>query len=265
MKRLLIVISALLAANAWGDAGNWKVPRWWAFLSAPDAVKKVVDGKCSGHVQGMCVTSNAFYFSFHNQIVKTDWKGRFLKRAEVPRHGGDPCCHDGKLYVPVCTSGFNSKLKRGAVSKNFIYVFDAGLKLLAKHHIPELEYGAGGIAVRDGHFFVVGGRPKDLAGNTVYEYDGNFKFVRRHEVAFEVRVRDENGAVLVGRIAERVNLALSGEASDIVGKGVVAEAFECDALEEACRDDTVSVDVVAAYRNAGTFNNVDRIQSPCVT
>ena len=77
--------------------------------------------------------------------------------------------------------------------------------------------------------------------------------------ATEVLVRNENGTVLVGRIAERVDLALSGEASDIVGKGVCAEAFESHALEEACRDDTVSVDVVAAYRNAGTFNNVDRI------
>ena len=77
--------------------------------------------------------------------------------------------------------------------------------------------------------------------------------------ATEVLVRNENGAILVGRIAERVDLALSGEASDIVGKGVVAETFEGHALEEASRDDTVSVDIVSANRNAGTFNNVDRI------
>ena len=40
------VIGAALAVGAmaatFADAGNWKVPRWWAFLSAPDAVKKVV-------------------------------------------------------------------------------------------------------------------------------------------------------------------------------------------------------------------------------
>ena len=77
--------------------------------------------------------------------------------------------------------------------------------------------------------------------------------------ATEVLVRNEDGAVLVGRITERVNLALSGETGDIVGKGVVAEAFEGHALEEASRDDTVSVDIVSANRNAGTFNNVDRI------
>lgn len=49
----------------------------------------------------MCVTSNAFYFSFHNQIVKTDWKGRFLKRVEVVPHGGDICHWNGKVYVGV--------------------------------------------------------------------------------------------------------------------------------------------------------------------
>ena len=98
---LMGVCCGVLHGAAFADAGNWKVPRWWAFLSAPDAVKKVVDGKCSGHVQGMCVTSNAFFFSFHNQIVKTDWKGRFLKRAEVVPHGGDICHWNGRVYVGV--------------------------------------------------------------------------------------------------------------------------------------------------------------------
>ena len=44
--------------------------------------------------------------------------------------------------------------------------------------------------------------------------------------ATKVLVRNEDRAVLVGRITERVNLALSGETGDIVGKGVVAEAFD---------------------------------------
>ena len=41
-------------------------------------------------VLGMCVSSNAIYFSFHDQIVKTDWYGRFIKRAEnLVKHQGD--------------------------------------------------------------------------------------------------------------------------------------------------------------------------------
>ena len=88
MKKIAIML-AMAASTAFAELGAWKVPRWTAFLSAPDAVKKVVGGTCPGHSQGMCVTSNAFFFSFHNQIVKTDWKGQLLKRVEVVPHGGD--------------------------------------------------------------------------------------------------------------------------------------------------------------------------------
>ena len=33
---------------------------------------------------------------------------------------------------------------------------------------------------RDGHFFVVGGLPDDVKENYVYEYDGEFKFLKKH-------------------------------------------------------------------------------------
>lgn len=144
----------------------------------------VCQGEYPGHLQGLATDGKAIYWSFTRTIVKTGFDGKVLAKIAVPHHCGAPCWHDGKLYVPVCGSGFNRKLKPGAVSKNHIHVFDANLKPLAKYHIPELEYGAGGIAAHDGHFFVVGGRPKDLPGNTVHEYDGNFKPVRRHEVDF---------------------------------------------------------------------------------
>ena len=95
-----LTIAALMAVGcAWADAGNWKVPRWSPVLTAPDAVKKVIDGRCPGHSQGMCATSNALFFSFHNQVVKTDWKGRFLKRVEAVPHGGDICHWNGRVYV----------------------------------------------------------------------------------------------------------------------------------------------------------------------
>ena len=145
----------------------------------------VCGGEYPGHLQGMATDGKAIYWVFTRGIVKTDFSGRLLAKRAMPYHAGDPCWHEGKLYVPVCSSGFNRKLKPGAVSKNYVHVFDAELKPLKKHHIPELEYGAGGMGVRDGRFFVVGGRPDGLSGNTVYEYDGDFKLLRRHEVAFD--------------------------------------------------------------------------------
>ena len=99
MKKISVYALAAAALAGWADAGAWKVPSWSPVLSAPNAVKKVIDGKCPGHSQGMCVTSNAFYLSFHNQIVKTDWKGRFLKRVEAVPHGGD-----GAVRFAWCTT-----------------------------------------------------------------------------------------------------------------------------------------------------------------
>ena len=145
----------------------------------------VCSGEYSGHLQGIATDGKAIYWSFTRELVKTDLRGRVVARRRVPRHGGDPCWHAGRLYLPVCESGFNRRLRPGAVSKNHIYVFDADLKLIAKHHIPELEFGAGGIAAHDGHFFVVGGRPDGMRGNVVYEYDEEFDLVRRHELAFD--------------------------------------------------------------------------------
>ena len=73
--KVSIVLLAMMASAAFAEIGAWKVPRWSPVLTAPDAVKKVIDGKCPGHSQGMCATSNALFFSFHNQVVKTNLAG----------------------------------------------------------------------------------------------------------------------------------------------------------------------------------------------
>lgn len=145
----------------------------------------VCPGEYRGHLQGIAVGGKSIYWGFSHDLVRTGFDGRILAKRAVPYHSGDPCWHEGRLYVPVCLSGFNRKLKAGAVSKNYVYIFDADLKLLDKRHIPEVEFGAGGIAVRNGRFFVVGGRPDGLPGNTIYEYDADFKLLARHEANFD--------------------------------------------------------------------------------
>ena len=145
----------------------------------------VCPGEYRGHLQGIATDGKSIYWVFSRDIVRTGFDGRILAKRAMPYHSGDPCWHEGRLYVPVCQSGFNRKLKAGAVSKNYVYVFDADLKLLEKRHIPEVEFGAGGIAVRDGRFFVVGGRPDGLPGNTIYEYGADFELLARHEADFD--------------------------------------------------------------------------------
>jgi len=177
-SRLLFAAAALFAAAELYGAET-------GVASLKYGSRIVCPGEYRGHLQGIAIDDGSIYWVFSRDIVRTDFEGRILAKCSVPHHAGDPCWHEGKLYVPVCRSGFNRKLKPGAASKNHIYVFDADLKLLKKYHIPELEYGAGGIAAKDGRFFVVGGRPDGVPGNTVYEYDADFKLLRRHEVGFD--------------------------------------------------------------------------------
>jgi len=70
-----------------------------------------------------------------------------------------------------------------AVADSWVYVYNAtDLSETARHKVPEVVYGAGGMANCDGRFIVVGGLPKDFEENYAYEYDKDFKFVKRHVI-----------------------------------------------------------------------------------
>lgn len=140
--------------------------------------------QCEGiyphHLQGVCADDEAIYWSFTTQLVKTDLEGKLLAKAPAANHHGDLCFHDGKLYVAVNLGKFNDP--RGNAD-SWVYVYDAAdLSLLARHATPEAFHGAGGIGVRNGHFFVVGGLPEGVEENYVYEYDGEFRFLKKHVV-----------------------------------------------------------------------------------
>lgn len=138
-------------------------------------------GAYPGHLQGIDTDRrDAVYWSFTKALVKTDRMGQPLKQIDVPTHHGDICFHDGKVYVAVNFGLFNDAAGK---SENWMYVYDADdLALLARHPLPEVVYGAGGVGVRDGRFFVVGGLPPDVAENYVHEYDSELRFVKRHTI-----------------------------------------------------------------------------------
>ncbi len=116
-----VTAAAILSVGcALAGAGTWKVPNWCPIVTAEGAVKEWIGKTWSGHVQGMCVSSNAIYFSYHDQIVKTDWYGRFLKRVEVPVHGG--------TYI---YSSYYTK-DETAHTPNLI-VYDKNFKVVAKY------------------------------------------------------------------------------------------------------------------------------------
>ncbi len=137
------------------------------------------DGNYPGHLQGVCTNErDALYWSFTTVLVKTDAEGQVLKKIDVANHHGDLCFVDGKLYVAVNLGQFNQPAGR---AKSWVYEYDAEtLAELARHEAPEVVHGAGGIAYRDGRFFVVGGLPPGIDENYVYQYDGAFQFQKRH-------------------------------------------------------------------------------------
>lgn len=155
----------------------------WLFvptLQAAEFHNVTCEGTYQHHLQGICADKEAIYWCFTTQLVKTDLDGKLLKKVRVANHHGDLCFHDGKLYVAVNLGKFNDP-KGNADS--WVYVYDAAtLKELARHEVQEVSHGAGGIGVRNGHFFVVGGLPDGVEVNSVYEYDGDFKFQKRHVI-----------------------------------------------------------------------------------
>jgi hypothetical protein len=113
--------------------------------------------------------------------VKTDVDGRVLKQVPVASHHGDLCYHDGRVYVATNLGKFNQPAGQ---ADSWVYVYDGDtLAELAKHQVPELVHGAGGMAFHGGKFIIVGGLPPGVNENYAYEYDENFRFQKRHVLA----------------------------------------------------------------------------------
>ena len=146
---------------------------------AADFQPVACEGAYPHHLQGVCTNEkDSIYWSFTTKLVKTDRTGTIDKVVDVANHHGDLCFHGGKIYVAVNLGKFNDP-KGNADS--WVYVYDArDLSLSAKHKAPEVFYGAGGIASQEGRFLVVGGLPDDINENFLYEYDPDFKFVKKH-------------------------------------------------------------------------------------
>lgn len=153
-------------------------------FASPTLAAEFHDVVCEGtyphHLQGVCVGEQEIYWCFTTQLVKTDLDGKLLSKVPVANHHGDLCLHDGRLFVAVNLGKFNDPAGN---ADSWVYVYDAAdLSFIAKHATPEVFHGAGGIGLRAGHFFVVGGLPAGVEENYVYEYDGEFTFVRKHVI-----------------------------------------------------------------------------------
>lgn len=156
-------------------------------FSAGPADKIVCPGEYGGHLQGVATDGEKIYWSFTTEIVSTDIGGKLLAVQKAPYHQGDLCVKDGIVYVAVNLGHFN--YRKGAVSQ--VTAYDAEtLKPLKTWKLDDMPHGAGGITWRGDRFFVVGGLPKTIECNYVYEYTKDFELVKRHDI--------ETGFTLMG-------------------------------------------------------------------
>ena len=141
------------------------------------------EGTYPKHLQGICIDEkDSIFWCFTTVLVKTDCNGRVIKKIPVAFHHGDLCYHDGKVYVAVNLGKFNEP--SGKTADSWVYVYNAAdLSEMARHKVPEVVFGAGGMGYHDGRFIVIGGLPPGVEENYAYEYDDNFKFVKRHVIA----------------------------------------------------------------------------------
>lgn len=144
--------------------------------------KITCQGAYPGHLQGVCADgTGAIYWSWTTRMVRTDADGVVTHDVPADNHHGDLCHHDGKIYVAVNLGSFNQPAGR---ADSWVYVYEASsLKEIARHPVVEVVHGAGGMDWHNGRFYVVGGLPSDIEENYVYEYDADFRFVRRHVIA----------------------------------------------------------------------------------
>ena len=136
------------------------------------------------HLQGFDCDDDYIYWSFSDMMVKTDWQGKEIMAVKVPYHHGDICVSNGKIYAAVNFGRFNNP---NGKAKNFIYVYDCkDLKKIAEYPVNEVFHGAGAVTPSENGFIVAGGLPPQPAkypANLLYEYDKDFKFIRKIEVA----------------------------------------------------------------------------------
>ena len=141
-----------------------------------------------GHLQGIAADSSGIYWSFYDAVIKTDYTGRVIASVKAPRHTGDPCLAEGRLYVPIILYDRRDIKREGGTG--WVYVYDTELKFLGKIALPDAPR-PGSMTFHDGRFYIGGSdfgkTPHPV--NPVYVYDREFKLERKVIVDIGVPTR----------------------------------------------------------------------------
>ena len=164
MKKHFFIMSAIAAMF------------WVASVQAGEILCEA--GGFVGHLQGITADSTGIYWSYYDTIVKTDYAGKTLVSVKIPRHSGDLCAANGKVYVSVCY--YDAKMVADEGGSGWVYVYDQGLKFLQKVALPDTPR-PDGITFLNDKFYIAGDdfgkEPHPL--NTISVYDQKLTFERK--------------------------------------------------------------------------------------
>lgn len=161
ISTMFVAACAAAAANA----GEMSLPRPFPLTMTPILTRSGALARNDGHVQGICVSSNAIYMTQQSGIYKFDWHGRLIARTNSEKHQGDICLWNGRLYTAFCKA--ENVPMRGRID-----VWDEQLNRLGS---VEFEKPADGITCLDGVLYVglgsVKNPKKPLRGNWFGKFD----------------------------------------------------------------------------------------------
>lgn len=131
------------------------------------------------HLQGVDRNKSGEYFwSFTEELVKTDSHGKLLKKVEAvkaPLHNGDLCCYDGKIYVSCARITNYEKPCEGCSIR--VYSQET-LDLMKEYPISkQVGVGCDGICTTPTGFAigVLAGAQKNSTCSMIYECDHEFR------------------------------------------------------------------------------------------
>ena len=164
MKKFLLLVSLMLIQFVHGGGSFDAIVAGNGELNA-----------ASGHIQGICVSDEALYFSHQKGIFKVDWSGKVIKHVNTENHTGDICYYNGRVYSAIAC--YDPKLRgRGAIQE-----FSSDLEALRRYDLP---FPIDGITQMNGFFyFGVGPNPPrahrgNRLGKIAADFSGEITFLK---------------------------------------------------------------------------------------
>ena len=135
------------------------------------------------HLQDVATDGSALYWAHTSQLVKTDFSGNVLAKADVSEHHAGLEVRNGKVYVAVCVLQSKTGGKTLDSSRVTVCVYDAGTLKPLEEHVTDINDRSGSLAILpDGTFLVGCLRPPDISPTQVrfHHLDRNFKLIKSH-------------------------------------------------------------------------------------